>query len=336
MKILITGASGFIGSYMVERALAEGMETFAGVRATSSRRYLQDERISFVNLDLENEEHLSATLREHALQHGAWDAVIHCAGATKVRQPSDFYRINTEGTRHLATALVRTGALREGGRLVFISSLSVLGALHEKDGAPFRSADEPCPNTAYGASKLQAEAALREVEGLNYVVLRPTGVYGPRESDYYLMFKSVSRHIDLSIGKEVQHLSFIYVSDLVDAAFSALERGGVGESYILSEPRSYTSEEFCAILQEVLGVKRMVRVRVPRRVVGVLCRWGERWGRWRGKMLALNADKYHILTQRNWACNVSHARLGLNFEARVDLREGCRRAARWYKEKGWL
>ena len=192
-KILITGASGFIGSFLVERALALGMETWAAVRPTSSRQYLKDERIHFITLNLGNEKELYTQLKQHLDAEGRpFDYVIHAAGATKCRHAADFFSINAEGTERLALSLRLTGALKAEGRFVFISSLSVMGPAHEHNNMPITEHDLPVPNTAYGASKLQAEALLADVKGLNYVVLRPTGVYGPRERDYALMAQRLS------------------------------------------------------------------------------------------------------------------------------------------------
>ena len=242
-KILITGASGFIGSFMVERALAEGMEVWAAVRPTSSRRYLQDGRINFIELDLADSTHLHQQLDEHLqAQNGrSFDYIIHAAGATKCRRAEDFFSINAESTERLATCLLATGALTETGRLVFISSLSVMGPIHEKDYKPICEADLARPNTAYGASKLQAEALLADIKGLNYVVLRPTGVYGPRERDYAMMADSIRRHIDFAVGYKPQVITFIYVADLVEAAFLALTHGKSGRQYFLTDGKEYTS-----------------------------------------------------------------------------------------------
>ena len=166
-KILITGASGFIGSFLVEQALELQMEVWAAVRPTSSRKNLQDERIRFIELDLGREERLKTQLMEHVEKHGAFDYVIHAAGATKCRRPEDFERINAEGTLHLALNLLETEALRPGGRFVFISSLSVCGPIHEIDFRSVSEADTPLPNTAYGRSKLLAEKYLSEIPNLN-------------------------------------------------------------------------------------------------------------------------------------------------------------------------
>lgn len=173
-SILITGASGFIGSHLVEYALSRGYETWAAVRPSSSHRYLTDPRIRFIELNLGNPQELALQLQKHATEQGPFDHVIHAAGATKCRCREDFFRVNTRGTEALAKALTEAGALRPEGRFVFISSLSVMGPLHEKDGLPLSADEAPQPDTAYGESKLQAERLLARIPGLNYVILRPT------------------------------------------------------------------------------------------------------------------------------------------------------------------
>ena len=195
MKILVTGASGFIGSYIVEEALRQGMETWAAVRPSSSRKYLQDERIHFINLNLSSKEELISQLDGQE-----FDYVVHAAGATKCLHVDDFYRVNTEGTKNLADAII---ALKMPiKRFVFVSSLSIFGAIREKQ--PYQEItehDTPKPNTAYGKSKLKAERYLDSLGiGFPYIILRPTGVYGPREKDYFLMAKSIKQHIDFSVG----------------------------------------------------------------------------------------------------------------------------------------
>ena len=142
MTILVTGASGFIGSYIVQEGLDKGFEVWAGVRGTSSRGYLQDERIRFARLDLSNPTLLRQQLNQYKEQMGGkgWDYVVHAAGATKCLNEKDFFRTNTDGTRNLIDALRAEDMVPR--RFVFISSLSIFGAIREK---PVRepSADNP-------------------------------------------------------------------------------------------------------------------------------------------------------------------------------------------------
>ena len=328
-KILITGASGFIGSFIVEEALRRGWETWAAMRRSSSRQFLQDERIHFIELNLSNEQQLTEQLRGHE-----FDYVVHAAGVTKCIDRADFRRINTEGTQHLVRALIALGMpLR---RFVFVSSLSVFGAIREQQPyEEIRETDTPQPNTAYGRSKLEAEQWL---EGVNipYVSLRPTGVYGPRERDYFLMAKSIKQHSDFAVGYKRQDITFVYVDDVVQAVFLACEKGQTGRKYFLSDGQVYQSTTFSDLIREELGHPWWIRITAPIWVLRVVTFVGDLIGRMTGKISALNNDKYHILRQRNWRCDIEPARRELGYEPRVQLAEGVRRTIRWYKDNGWL
>ena len=335
-SILITGASGFIGSFLVERGLEAGMNVWAALRATSSRKYLTDSRTQFIELDLGHDERLRAQLKAHAEQHGPFDYVIHAAGATKCRRPEDFQKTNAEGTLRLALSLLETGALRPGGRFVFLSSLSVCGPVHEIDFEPITENDTPLPNTAYGRSKLQAERYLADVPGLNYVVLRPTDVYGPRERDYFMMAKSIRQHMDFAVGFRPQVLTFIYVADLVEAAYLALDRGPRGAVYPLSDGRQYTSRTFSDLLQLELGVKRVVHLTAPLWVLWLVSCIAGKAAALLGRTSTLNLDKYRIMRQRNWKCSIEAARRDLGYRPQWPLTRGVRAAVEWYKTEGWL
>lgn len=321
-SILITGASGFIGSHLVEYALSRGYETWAAVRPSSSHRYLTDPRIRFIELNLGNPQELALQLQKHATEQGPFDHVIHAAGATKCRCREDFFRVNTRGTEALAKALTEAGALRPEGRFVFISSLSVMGPLHEKDGLPLSADEAPQPDTAYGESKLQAERLLARIPGLNYVILRPTGVYGPREKDYMMMADSIRRHVDFAVGYRPQTLTFIYVSDLVEAAFSALTKGTKGTAYLLTDGCEYTSRTFSDLLQKYLGVRFVCHIKAPLWFLRLVCMLAAGAARLTGKVPTLNPDKYRIMRQRNWRADITPARLELGYNPQWPLERG--------------
>lgn len=331
MKILVTGASGFIGSFIVEEALRQGMETWAAVRPSSSRKYLQDERIHFINLNLSSKEELISQLDGHE-----FDYVVHAAGATKCLHVDDFYRVNTEGTKNLADAII---ALKMPiKRFVFVSSLSIFGAIREKQ--PYQEItehDTPKPNTAYGKSKLKAERYLDSLGiGFPYIILRPTGVYGPREKDYFLMAKSIKQHIDFSVGFKRQDITFVYVQDVVQAVFLSLNHGKNGRKYFLSDGEVYQSETFSDLLHHELGDTWLLRIKAPIWVLRLVTFFGEYIGRMTGKMSALNNDKYNILKQRNWRCDIEPAVDELGFHPRYKLKQGVKLAVEWYKKNGWL
>lgn len=329
-RILITGASGFIGSFIVEEALRRGFETWAAVRGSSSREFLQDERIHFIELNLSSEEQL-----KQQLQGMQFDYVVHAAGVTKCLHKEDFRRINTEGTKHLVRTLLHLQMpLR---RFVYISSLSIMGAIREEQ--PYREiseCDQAQPNTAYGRSKLEAEQWLDTQKGLPYIILRPTGVYGPRERDYFMMAKSIQSHIDFAVGFKQQDITFVYVTDVVQAVFLALEKGDIGRRYFLSDGEVYQSAAFSNLIRQELGNPWWLRITAPLWVLRMVTFCGEWLGRMTGKVTALNNDKYNIMKQRNWRCDITPARQELGYEPQVKLAEGVSRSITWYKKNKWL
>ena len=338
-KILITGASGFIGSFIVEEALRQGLETWAAVRKSSSKAFLQDERIHFIELNLSSEEALKEQLQGHA-----FDYVVHAAGVTKCLHKEDFRRINTEGTMNLVRAIMELKMPLK--RFVYISSLSIMGAIREQQPyTEIQENDTAQPNTAYGKSKLEAEEWLsrlnkelgaRNEELLPYVILRPTGVYGPRERDYFMMFKSIKAHTDFAVGYQQQDITFVYVTDVVQAVFLALEKGKTGRRYFLSDGAVYQSSTFSNLIRKELGNPWWIRITAPIWLLRIITFCGEYFGRMTGRVTALNNDKYNIMRQRNWRCDITPAREELGYEPKVQLEEGVKRSVKWYQENGWL
>ena len=389
MKILITGASGFIGSFIVEEALRRGMETWAAVRRSSSREYLKSPDIHLIELDLSDQHQL-----EEQLRGKDFDYVVHAAGVTKCLNPDDFYRINCGGTQHLVGAIQAVGMPLK--KFVYLSSLSVFGAIREQQPyEPIRESDTPQPNTDYGRSKLLAERFLDSLEfrvesvecrtesvefataipsaqpadavansplstlhsklstlnsplsTLNsplstqnspfpYVILRPTGVYGPRERDYFLMAKSIKQHSDFAVGFQQQDITFVYVADVVQAVFLACERGKAGRKYFLSDGQVYQSTTFSDLIRRELGNPWWIRLTAPIWVLRVVTFFGDWIGHLTGKISALNNDKYHILRQRNWRCDIEPAVRELGYQPQYPLEKGVPLTIKWYKDHGWL
>ena len=331
MKILVTGASGFIGSFIVEEALRQGMDTWAAVRRSSSREFLTDGRIHFIELNLSSEEQLREQLKGFQ-----FDYVVHAAGVTKCLNKEDFRRINTEGTRNLVRAIrALQMPLR---RFVFISSLSIMGAIREQQPyTEIREDDTPQPNTAYGRSKLEAERVLASMGAdFPYVILRPTGVYGPRERDYFMMAKSIKAHTDFAVGFKRQDITFVYVTDVVQAVFLALKKGVTGRRYFLSDGEVYQSATFSNLIRSELGNPWWIRITAPLWLLRIITCCGEYVGRLTGKVTALNNDKYYIMKQRNWRCDIQPAQQELGYEPEVKLEEGVHRSIQWYEQHGWL
>ena len=348
MTILVTGASGFIGSYIVQEGLEKGFEVWAGMRGTSSRGYLQDARIKFAQLDLSNPDVLLGQLQNYRKELGGkgWDYVVHAAGATKCLHEKDFYRTNTDGTRHLIDALRAADMIPR--RFVFVSSLSIYGAIREEPVrlpsaenpwiySPILLTDTPKPNTAYGKSKLKAEEYLLQQKDFPFTILRPTGVYGPREKDYFMMAKSIKQHIDFAVGYKPQEITFVYMMDVVQAIYKCIvSPAAEGKGYFLSDGEVYNSRRFSDLLQQELGNPWVLHIKAPLWLLRIICWVSTRVSHLTGKMNALNNDKFYILSQRNWQCDIEPAKRDFNYHPQWKLEQGVESTIRWYKENKWI
>lgn len=331
-RVLIVGAGGFVGGYLVEEGLRRGYEVWAGVRSTTSRERLGDPRIKFIEFDFDEPSTLSRSMRE-ALPEGRWDYVVYNLGATKVARYADFNRINYDYLKAFTGALHQTEKIPV--KLLYMSSLSVLGAQAERTYAPYTEDMIPCPNTRYGASKLKAELWLATA-GIPYIIMRATGVYGPWDRDYFLMIKSIKKGFDFGVGFRKQMLTFIYAADLAQAVFDAVEKATVGETYHVAEPNAYTQRKFRKLVMKALGKHFVMSVRLPVWIVGAVCAVSEKIGVLTMKPSTLNRDKFRIMRQRNWNCSTQKARKDFGFEATTTLAKGITESVRWYKEVGWI
>lgn len=334
-KILITGAGGFVGGFIVEEALKRGYETWAAVRATTSLEYLTDERINIIELDFTDTELLKKQLSLFVAENGKWDYIIHNLGATKCTNFRDFNRINCDYLKDFTNILCEVNGVPE--KFLLMSSLSVMGMGDDENYTPFKTSDIPLPNTGYGVSKLMGEQVIKAIPDFPYVIFRATGVYGPHEKDYFLMIKSIARGFDFSVGFKKQMLTFIYVQDLACAMMDALESPkAIRKTYFIAEKRGYTQNEFRKIVADALGKKFVLPVCAPLWLTRIICFISEKIGVLRMKPSTLNSDKFKIIKQRNWLCDVSESERDFNFAPKHDLKAGIQAAVRWYKQAGWL
>lgn len=330
-KILIIGAGGFIGGFIASEGLKRGLDVWVGVRASTSMRYLDDPRLHRVVMDYDSPESVRNALADALPEGEKWDYVIHNLGATKCTRFSDFNRINYEYLRTVVEALKAID--RVPSKFLLMSSLSAVGPGDEKNYSPLTSQTPAVPNTRYGLSKIKAEQYLQLMAGIPYIIFRATGVYGPHEQDYLMMIKSIDSHWDFGVGFRKQLLTFIYVEDLVGAMYDALASDNtLGKTYIISEPQAYTQRQFRTMVARELGVKWVVPMKLPMWMVYVASAVAEKIGALRGKPSTLNRDKFKIMKQRNWNCDVTPAQQDFGFKVNFPLERGISETVKAYKE----
>ncbi len=328
MRVLVTGASGFLGSHVAEQLAAEGHDVVALVRSTSSRRVL--DRVPRIRFALGAVEDAASTAR--AVE--GVDAIVHAAGLVKARSPAEFRAINVTGTENLlAAARAHAPGLR---RFVFVSSLAAVGPSH--DGKPVSSDRTPSPVTHYGRSKLEAERAALAAKGdLPVTVVRPPMIYGPRDSETFAFFQTVSRGVLPLVAGGENTLSVVYVGDAASACVRAIFADvPSGRAYFVEDGTVYRWRDMLADVERALGKRAWVRLSLPFAVIQAAAVASEAYGRATGKAVMLTRDKLNELGAPHWVCDASDTRRELGWQPEVGWAEGTRRAASWYRSEGWL
>jgi nucleoside-diphosphate-sugar epimerase len=339
-RVLVTGATGFIGRHLVERLLASGVEVRCLLRVREGTALPLGPEITPVRGDITRPETLANAVE-------GVDVVYHLAGKTLAFSAAEYDRINAEGTRLVAEACARRPSPPV---LVFVSSLAAAGP------SPFdapRDESEPSrPVSNYGRSKQAAEAALRSLaDRVPITVLRPPGVFGPREPYMLGLFRSVQRGISLVPSLSPFRISLIDVRDLVEALFLAAPRGrrllpelatGNGDEsdsrgiYFIADPETPT---YAGLGQEValaVGRRSVRTIRLPGPLGFALAAAAELPARVRGRPFLLNLDKMREAVAGSWTCRTDRARLELGFQPAASLADRLRQTACWYRDHGWL
>lgn len=327
--LLIIGAGGFIGGFIAGEGLRRGYDVWVGVRESTSRRYLTDPRLHFVVFDYDDPDKVEETLLANTPSPHGWDYIIWNLGATKCANFSTFNLVNFLYPRTFVELLRRNELVPQ--KFLYMSSLSAVGKADEEGYTPITSKTVPDPDTRYGLSKIKTETYLETLPDFPWIIFRPTGVYGPHEKDYLMMIKSIDSHFDFGVGFKRQLLTFIYVDDLVNAMFDALASDKtVHHKYIISEDRAYSQKEFRKMVSEELGGKWVIPIKLPLWMAYVASVVSEKWGVAHMKAMTLNRDKFKIMKQRNWNCDISDARRDFGFNPQIDLREGLKRTVKAY------
>ena len=328
MRILLTGASGFLGSHIAEQLDQKGAEVRALVRPTSDTGFLEG---------LEHVTLLSGAMSDKASLLAATegvDGVIHVAGLVKAREPADFHRINAEGTANLLQAVKENAP--GIGRFVLVSSLAVMGP--SKDGRPLPAEASPNPVTHYGRSKLAAEqAALKETESLPITIIRPPMIYGPRDREILPFFKSVQLGVLPLTGSPSSRLSVIFAADCAAACIKALEaKVSSGSTFFVEDGRLETLEGLVAHIENALGRRAWLRIPVPRLLMYGAALGSELYGTVMGRAVMLTRDKLNELLAPHWVCDSSDTQAALGWKPSTSFDEGTRITGAWYRRKGWL
>jgi dihydroflavonol-4-reductase len=319
---LVTGATGFVGSHLVEALLAHNWRVRCLVRDTSVLKWIPTDDVTLINGDVTRAgENLERAVRGVSV-------VFHLAGVTSATDDSAYTTVNVEGTRNIVNAMQKAAP---DALLVFCSSLAAAGPATTK--RPLNETDEPDPVSAYGRSKLTAERIVVE-SGLQHLIIRPPTVYGPRDRDILAVFRLVARGLALRVAGEGQRLSMVHAQDLARGFASAAESDGRG-LYYMTDGFVHTWEASIQHIGRALGKQPRV-ISVGPGVAEFLSRAERLRASLFGSKPLLTPDRVVELSQANWTCDDTRARLDIDYESLIALPEGVKSTADWYRAKGWL
>ena len=322
---LVTGATGFAGSHMMDALLAAGYRVRILVRRSSNLRWIPAGRVEQVTADVREPEALERLV-------AGVGSVFHFGGVTRARSAEEFFRINTGGTQALAEAFARTAPA--GGLFLFCSSLAAGGPAAAAE-RPRRENDPPAPMSAYGRSKLAAERWLEDqlARHLRVVSVRPPAVYGPRDESILVFFRWARRGwLPLPAPAE-SRVSLVHGEDLA-AACLALDEGGATGVFHVSDGEIHRWEDVGAATGRAMG-RSLRKLRIPAWVVRAAGATAELGGRVTGRVPVVNRDKARDMLQPYWTCDSTRARAA-GFRPQYGLDEGIAQTIRWYQSAGWL
>lgn len=321
-KALVTGASGFIGGRLRDALIDRGLEVLA-IRRKGSPPSKKGRSVEAEYSDREGLKRLVAEEKP--------DYVFHVAGATKGVTYSDFQRANVMPTENLLGAL--ESAHPDVRRFVHVSSLTSYGP--SSAARPLVESDPRRPIEFYGESKLEAERAV-EAAKIPWTILRPGGVYGPGDVDYFELFKEVSRGRNTYFGNRKRWFSSIYVDDMVSATLAATAHpSAANEGFFVSDEKPITWETFQKAIIVAAG-RRVFELDLPERLVSVAAFFGEAATKIDGKPRLFNKQKAKMGAQEAWTCDSSALREAIGWKPEFPLERGVTEALAWYRREKWL
>jgi nucleoside-diphosphate-sugar epimerase len=339
MKVLLTGANGFVGSHLLDRLLVQQIPVTVLLRPASDRKFIAPHldgggglesrpASSFVEVrtgSIDQPASLEAALE--GVTH-----VIHCAGATKALTADGFFTVNQLGTRNLVEAVNRRGAQIQ--RFLHISSLAAAGPGTSEH--PKRERDESKPVSDYGRSKLASEREVVDRCRVDWTLIRPPAVYGPRDVEFLRLFKAAKAHVLPCFGGGRQQLTLVYVEDLAAAIVAALTHPNASrETFFAGSPEVVTASGLMQCIAKELG-GWTITLPLPNALLWLACQGADALARLTRKASVLNAQKWAELKAPGWVCDVSKLKGELGYDCRTSLREGVAKTRDWYRAQGWL
>jgi nucleoside-diphosphate-sugar epimerase len=324
--VLVTGASGFIGSHLVDALLQHHCKVHCLVRRTSDLRWLDRTKVHLHYGSLTETLPLEDCLEKT-------DYVFHCAGLTRAKTREDYFRVNAHACKALYEKCVAHG--KNLKRVIHLSSLASVGP-----SLPNQPIDEdtPCkPLTYYGKSKLAGEEIAQQyASSLPIVILRPPVVYGPREVNFLSFIKGISKGWNLQLGSPQRILSLIYITDLVQAMLRAAAASSPKHNvYFITDGGYHLWDEVVETTTQLLNV-RIRSLRISDSLLGALGLFMDFVSIYLKNAPLLNSQRIIDIRQSTWTASSQRFFADFDFQPQYDLQKGLSETVEWNKKHRFL
>lgn len=323
---VVTGASGFVGSHVVDRLLSEGHHVKCILRETSSKRWLEGKPVEIINCGLFDKENLKKVFSDA-------DYLFHIAGVVKSKNEEGYFKGNVETTRSLLDILCEVNTKIK--RVIIVSSLTACGPSYDNKICNEETLEHPI--TTYGRSKLAQEQLVKKyMDKFPITIIRPPAVYGPRDTEIYLVFKMYKMGLMTLIGFNKKVLSLVYINDLVDGIYIAsVSEKAVNQTYFISAKEINDWKQVGGFIGEALGRKSLY-LRLPHFFVYTVAAIAQFFAMFSSKAATMNLEKAKDFVQESWTCEITKAETELGFVPKVSTKDGIKRSIDWYREIKWL
>jgi dihydroflavonol-4-reductase len=326
-RCVVTGATGFVGSHLIDYLLASGADIVCPVRNIQNLKYLTNKSVTITTFD---------ELEKEIRSKGNLDYVFHIAGATRALAYKDYYSANVELTERLLQLILRATDSKFFKRFVFISSQAVSGPAANSI-TPVTESNAPNPVSWYGRSKLEAEQIVHKYsDEIPALIIRPSTIFGPRDTDVLGVFKSCKYHLAPCLTGKDRMVSVIYVEDLIHGIIeAALSNETAGKTYFLTNQEPVVWRDFIREVGRLMD-SSVVILPIPKFVLKPFGLMSDLVGKFTGKASLFRTEKIREMDQWFWVCSPESAHRDFGWVAQTELSLGLTKTFQWYKARRWL
>ncbi|MFH0733462.1 MAG: NAD(P)-dependent oxidoreductase [bacterium] len=323
---VVTGGSGFVGSHLVDLLLSKGHTVKCIIRNTSNTRWLDGKNVELINSGLYDKTKLKEILKDA-------DYLFHIAGIVKAKSWEDYYKGNVETTKNLLEAVQESNTTIK--RIIITSSLTATGP--SKIGKPNNESTTPNPITRYGKSKLEEEKLVATfIPKLPITIIRPPAVYGERDTEIYLIFKTYKGGLLPLIGFNKKEVSIVNAKDLVRGMYlAATSPKAVGQTYFIGSTEYYNWNEMGDCIAKGMN-RKAITLRIPHFLVYTVGAVAEFFSWFSSKAATFNFEKARDFVQEAQTCDCSKAKNDFGYVSQIPLDKGMKETIEWYKSEKWL